>query len=188
MDLQLLRGFLIGLQDFLFVVVLVHNLLPHLSGHRAFCDLWLDNSSVLYHLRQDLQHEHGDLLDVVHALAQLLFPCFDRPELQPRIRILESTDHRAFVVATIKLELRVLLEVRTTLVHIETQTRLQNVDRDLGDYALRYHAGLHRPAKIVGLVGCRVLVVCGHTAASYPQPPDRSQHGCTVGIDRDPPV
>ena len=28
-------------------------------------------------------------------------------------------------------------------------------------------AGPHRPVKIVGLVGCRVLVVCGHTAASY---------------------
>ena len=23
---------------------------------------------------------------------------------------------------------------------------------------------------------------------SYPQPPDRSPHGCTIGIDRDPPV
>ena len=40
----------------------------------------------------------------------------------------------------------------------------------------------------VGLVGCRVTVFCGLGVASYPQPPDRSQHGCTVGIDRDPPV
>ena len=40
----------------------------------------------------------------------------------------------------------------------------------------------------VGLVGCRVTVFCGLGVASYPQPPDRSQHGCPVGIDRDPPV
>ena len=40
----------------------------------------------------------------------------------------------------------------------------------------------------VGLVGCRVTVFCGLGVASYPQPPDRSQHGCTVGIDREPPV
>ena len=40
----------------------------------------------------------------------------------------------------------------------------------------------------VGLVGCRVTVFCGLGVASYPQPPDPSQHGCTVGIDRDPPV
>ena len=39
----------------------------------------------------------------------------------------------------------------------------------------------------VGLVGCRVTVFCGLGVASYPQPPDRSQHGCTVGIDWDPP-
>ena len=37
----------------------------------------------------------------------------------------------------------------------------------------------------VGLVGCRVTVFCGLGVASFPQPPDRSQHGCTVGIDRD---
>ena len=40
----------------------------------------------------------------------------------------------------------------------------------------------------LGLVGCRVTVFCGLGVASYPQPPDRSQHGCTVGIDRDPPM
>ena len=39
----------------------------------------------------------------------------------------------------------------------------------------------------VGLVGCRVTVFCGLGVASYPQLRDRSQHGCTVGIDRDPP-
>ena len=36
----------------------------------------------------------------------------------------------------------------------------------------------------VGLVGCRVTVFCGLGVASYPQPPERSKHGCTVGIDR----
>ena len=29
---------------------------------------------------------------------------------------------------------------------------------------------------------------CGACGLSYPQPPDQSPHGCTVGIDRDPPV
>ena len=114
------------------------------------------------HLRQVLRHENGNLLDVIHAVAQLLFPCFDTQGLQPRIRILESTDHRAIAVATIKLELRVLLDIRNTFVHIVTQTRLQHVDRALGHHALRYHAGFHRPVKTVGLVGCRVMVVCGH--------------------------
>ena len=44
-------------------------------------------------------------------------------------------------------------------------------------------AGLYPP------VGCvdwtRDVLACG---LSYPQSPDRSPHGCTVGIDRDPPV
>ena len=51
--------------------------------------------------------------DVIHAVAQLLFPSFDTQGLKPRIKILESTDHCAFAVA-IKLDLRVLLEVRDT--------------------------------------------------------------------------
>ena len=83
---------------------------------------------------------------------------------QPRNRILASTDHRTFAVVAIRLELRVLLEVRDTLVHIVTavhstlgaRARLRGVDRT---HQLRYRAGLHRPVKIVGLVGCRVLVV-----------------------------
>ena len=32
------------------------------------------------------------------------------------------------------------------------------------------------------------VVLCGLGVTSYPQHPDRSQHGCTVGTDRDPPV
>ena len=40
----------------------------------------------------------------------------------------------------------------------------------------------------VGVVGCRVTVFCGLGVASYPQPPDRRQHGRTVGIDPDPRV
>ena len=40
----------------------------------------------------------------------------------------------------------------------------------------------------VGLVGCRVTIFGGLGVVSYLQPPDRSQHGCTVGIDRDPPM
>ena len=34
---------------------------------------------------------------------------------------------------------------------------------------------------------CR-LGSCNVYGLSYPQPPDRSPQGCTVGIDRDPPV
>ena len=67
--------------------------------------------------RLDVRHGNGDPLDV-DDVAQLLFSSFDTQGLQPRIRSLERTDHCAFVA--IKLELRVLLEVRNTLVHIVT--------------------------------------------------------------------
>ena len=113
------------------------------TGHFTICGWRLHCR--FQHLRQDLRHGTGDVLDVINVVAQ--------QRLQPRIRILESTDHRAFAVATIKLELKVLLEIRNTLVHIETRTRLQIVDRALGDHTLRCQAGLHRPVKTVGLVG-----------------------------------
>ena len=66
-DRQLLRGLSVGLQGFLFVVILVHDgsirlahdLLHHLLGHRN----WALHDLGLY-LRQDLRHENGDLLDV----------------------------------------------------------------------------------------------------------------------------
>ena len=32
------------------------------------------------------------------------------------------------------------------------------------------------------------VVCCGAWLVSYPQPPWRTRHGCTVGIDREPPV
>ena len=32
------------------------------------------------------------------------------------------------------------------------------------------------------------LVASVVVSMSHPRPPDRSQHGCTVGVDRDPPV
>ena len=78
--------------------------------------------SSFHHLRRDPRHENGDLFafGVIHVVAQPLFPSFDTQGLQPRIRILESTDHCAFAVVVIKLELRVLLEVRSALVHIVT--------------------------------------------------------------------
>ena len=31
-------------------------------------------------------------------------------------------------------------------------------------------------------------VLCSWSCLGHPQPPDRSQHGCTVGVNRDPPV
>ena len=34
----------------------------------------------------------------------------------------------------------------------------------------------------------RVACVRAWSWLSHPRPPDRSQHGCTVGVDRDPPV
>ena len=34
----------------------------------------------------------------------------------------------------------------------------------------------------------RVACACAWSWLSHPQPPDPSQHGCTVGVDRDPPV
>ena len=39
-----------------------------------------------------------------------------------------------------------------------------------------------------GSLPVTLVVLCGHGVTSYAQPPDRSQHECTVGIDRDPPV
>ena len=33
-----------------------------------------------------------------------------------------------------------------------------------------------------------LTVFCGLGVTSYPQPPLQREHGCTVGIDRDPPV
>ena len=77
-----------------------------------------------------------------------------------------STDHRAFAVVAVKLELRVFLEVRNTRAHIGTRTRLQHVA--LWNGMLRYHAGLHRPVKTVGLVGCRVVVVLWCVACELP--------------------
>ena len=92
-----------------------------------------------HHLRRDLLDVFDHTCDVIHTIAQLLCPSFDAEGLQPRIRILECTDHRAFAVVATKLELRVPLEVRNTLVHIVTAvhstfepwTRLQDVDRAL---------------------------------------------------------
>ena len=50
------------------------------------------------------------------------------------------------------------------------RARLRDVDRT---HQLRYHAGLHRPVKIVGLNGCRVLVVlwshCGEPPIAFPR-------------------
>ena len=49
---------------------------------------------------------------------------------------------------------------------------------------LRYRA---RRSPLVG--SSVVLVVCyGTLSVSYPQLPPRKEHGCTVGIDWDPPV
>ena len=51
----------------------------------------------------------------------------------------------------------------------------------LDQHLLRYHVEV---CLVVGsLLVCAVLVVVTH-----PQPPERSQHECTVGVDRDPPV
>ena len=33
-----------------------------------------------------------------------------------------------------------------------------------------------------------LVVLCGAYSVSYSQPPWRTRHGCTVGVDRDPPV
>ena len=122
--------------------------------------------------------------DVVHAVAQLLFPSFDTQGFQPRIRILASTDHRALAVA-IKLELTVLLEVRGTLAHLVTAVhstsgawaRLCDVDRT--------HRGAPLPCatrKSCGVCWARRQPCRGRPVvlgvASYPLPP----------IDPDPPV
>ena len=40
----------------------------------------------------------------------------------------------------------------------------------------------------VGLIGCVVGVLCGLGTVGYPQLAPQKEHGCTVGIHRDPPV
>ena len=129
--------------------------------------------SSFHHLRLDVRHGNGDPLDVsdIHAVAQLLFSSFDTQGLQPRIRILERTVHCAFVVVAIKLELRVLLKVRSALVHIvtavhstsEAPTRPQDVDWALVQHESATMAplpcGTSASRKTVGLVVCFVAVV-----------------------------
>ena len=134
-----------------------------------------------HHLRGDPRHGNGGLFDIFdhacnvnHAVAQLLFPSFDTQGLQPRIRLLVST-------IAIKLELRVLLEVRDTLVYVVTavhstsgaRARLCDVDRT-------HHAPLRlqRPVKLLGS-----SLVVSRSSHSLPGEPGT---GCTVGIDRDP--
>ena len=41
-----------------------------------------------------------------------------------------------------------------------------------------------RTARLASRVAC----VRAWSGMSHPRPPDRSQHGCTVGVDQDPPV
>ena len=52
------------------------------------------------------------------------------------------------------------------------------------DSASKPGSATMRDSKVLWSVSGSSVVV----SRSYPQPPDRSQHGCIVGIDRDPPV
>ena len=136
-------------------------------GHWLLNGQNLRHVSSFHHLRRDPRHGNGDLIDVfdqacdvTHAVTQLLFPSFDTQRLQTIIGILESTDHCAFAVVAIKLELRVLLEVRSALVHIVTavhstsgtRTRPQDVD-----WALVHHESA--TIAPLPLVVCLVAVV-----------------------------
>ena len=57
----------------------------------------------------------------------------------------------------------------------------------LGAAPLLRHQAVWSPPVFTACVCdlCRVRVL---VRLSHPRPPDRSQHGCTVGVDRDPPV
>ena len=50
------------------------------------------------------------------------------------------------------------------------------------------NAGFQRPVKLLGSSLVVSRSSCGPSVASYPQPPWRTRHGCTVGVDRDRPV
>ena len=68
-------------------------------------------------------------------------------------------------------------------------------------WELRYHLRIIGLLHIIGLCPhacvtrssalCSTLVCAAlgsWSCLGHPQPPDRSQHGCTVGVNRDPPV
>ena len=173
------------------MVVVGHDLLHHLlgQGNWAFHDLWLGVSTVASSICVRIRGTRMSISSTSFTPSQnSCFLALMHKDFNHGSRFLKALTTARLLLQPSNLSSGCSLETRNTLVHIVARTRLQNVDRALGDHELRYHAGLHRPVKSVGLVGCRVLVVCGHTAASFQQPPDRSQYGCTVGIDRDPPV
>ena len=51
---------------------------------------------------------------------------------------------------------------------------------------LRYHAGLYRPVKTVGLAGCRVVVVLGRVVCELPTASLASQARVYCGYRRGP--
>ena len=138
-DHLLVHGLSVSLQGFLFVVVLAHdglirlghNLLHHHLGHTngALRDLWL------VHLRQDLRHENGDLLEEVW-LGSCSF---------------------MFVVT---------VSMGSTMAPQPCESM----------------------RCVVGLSLVVLVVLRGGRFVSNPQPPPRTEHGCSVGFDWDPPV
>ena len=75
-----------------------------------------------------------------------------------------------------------------------------SVSSSVGRTLLRYHVGVALSlarhwalAHHWALSSCLryafvCAVLCSWSCLGHPQPPDRSQHGCTVGVNRDPPV
>ena len=68
--------------------------------------------------------------------------------------------------------------------------------RLLGRHPSRCSAPLfHNHVRVNSVLAARTACLASRVACvrawswlSHPRPPDRSQHGCTVGVDRDPPV
>ena len=135
-DRHLLHGLSVGQQGFLFEVVLVlDSPAPSFWGteSRHFAIFVAGHLHCpLQHLRQDLRHEVGDLLDEWSGVRH----------------------------------------------------HLRHVHRNRGSATMR---DFHLSWDVVEGSLVVLVVLYGAYSVSYPQPPWRTRHGCTVGIDRDPP-
>ena len=78
----------------------------------------------------------------------------------------------------------------STVVAVRVVVRLgSGVHRRSSQLGSATMAGWSAPLLLTSRVGrlC-VTCACAWSWLSHPRPPDRSQHGCTVGVDLDPPV
>ena len=163
---------------------------------------WLSNGNSLRHvrssfhyLRRDPRHGNGDLFDIFDPATSFtpshnscFFPLIHKDFNH------ESGFLQALTTARLLLQsnLNSGCSSKFATLSFTSCTQLLEPGHDfvmwIGHIRLRYHAGLQRPVKLLGSSLVVSRSSCGLGVASYPQPPGRSQHGCTVGIDPDSPM